>query len=126
MIEVTCAACGTLNRIAESDVAPGAKFATCTSCKSRVALPVKAPTGAIPKVPPIPTAPIPKVPPPIPPIGAPKRDAVDLADLPAPKRTSPLATLADSKPAPRSALANADLPAPKAGQGRRVGPARSR
>ena len=114
MIEVTCAACGTLNRIAESDVAPGAKFANCTSCKSRMALPVKAPTGAIPKVPPIPTAPIPKVPPAIPPIGGRSATRVDLADLPAPKRTSPLATLADSKPAPRSALADAELPAPKA------------
>ncbi|HSN25017.1 MAG TPA: hypothetical protein VLT45_01995, partial [Kofleriaceae bacterium] len=111
MIEVTCAACGAQNRIAEADVAPGARFVTCTSCKSRVALPMKAPTGAIPKVPPIPSAPIPKIPPAIP---APaKPAAVDLADLPAPKRTSPLATLDSSKPAPRSALDLADLPAPK-------------
>jgi len=112
MIEVTCAACGTLNRIAEGDVSPGTKFVTCTSCKSRVALPVKAPTAAVPKVPPIPSAPIPKIPPPVPAAGA-KKPGIDLADLPAPKRTSPLATLSDSKPAPRSALAEADLPAPK-------------
>jgi tetratricopeptide (TPR) repeat protein len=133
MIEVTCAACGTLNRIAEGDVSPGAKFVSCASCKSRVGLPgsgttgavqrvttsalPKLPaTGAIPKVPSIPVPAIPKVPPPIPGVGgaAKRTDAIDLADLPAPKRTSPLATLESSKPAPRSALADAELPAPKA------------
>ncbi|MBV8760239.1 MAG: tetratricopeptide repeat protein [Deltaproteobacteria bacterium] len=114
MIEVTCAACGALNRIAEGDVSPGTKFVTCTSCKSRVALPMKAPTGAVPKVPPIPSGAIPKIPPPIPSVGAKQTGSIDLADLPAPKRTSPLATLeTPSKPAPRSALADADLPAPK-------------
>jgi tetratricopeptide (TPR) repeat protein len=127
MIEVTCAACGTLNRIAEGDVSPGTKFVTCASCKSRVALPGAKPattasvpklpvTASIPKVPSIPTSPIPKIPPPIP--SPAKPAAVDLADLPAPKRTSPLAMVeTPSKPAPpRSPLAglDAELPAPKA------------
>src|SRR5689334_8194074 len=108
MIEATCAACGTQNRIAEADVPVGAKFVTCQSCKSRVALPTKAGGVVVPKVPAIP----PKAPPPIP--AAPK--AVDLADLPAPKRNSPLAGADASKPAPKSPFAglDAELPAPKA------------
>lgn len=119
MIEVTCSACGTLNRIAEGDVSPGTKFVTCASCKSRVALPgAKATTTSIPKVPPIPSAPIPKIPPVIPPIGAKREPALDLADLPAPKRTSPLAMVDPpaKAPPPRSPLAglDAELPAPKA------------
>src|SRR5690242_7764241 len=112
MIEVTCAACGTLNRIAEGDVSPGTKFVTCASCKSRVALPAKAGTAPVPKVPPIPTAPIPRIPPPIP--GAPKRDPnVELADLPAPKRTSPLAMVQPTVPRPQPTGLDAELPAPK-------------
>ena len=110
MIEATCSACGTLNRIAEADVPMGAKFVNCTSCKSRVALPAKLAT-------------LPKVPPPVPPKGPPavalgpaggKNDIIDLADLPAPRRASALGGEA-SKPAPRSALSLADdeLPAPK-------------
>jgi tetratricopeptide (TPR) repeat protein len=75
----------------------------------------KLPTS-VPKVPAIPTSPIPKIPPPIP--SAAKPAAADLADLPAPKRTSPLAMVeAPAKaPAPRSALSglDAELPAPKA------------
>jgi tetratricopeptide (TPR) repeat protein len=119
MIEVTCSACGTLNRIAEGDVSPGTKFVTCASCKSRVALPgAKATTASIPKVPPLPGAPIPKIPSVIPPIGAKRQAAIDLADLPAPKRTSPLAMVDPpaKAPPPRSPLAglDAELPAPKA------------
>ncbi len=130
MIEATCSACGTLNRIAEADVPAGAKFVNCSSCKSRVALPVK--TGAIPTIPSI-KPPLPKMPPPtpkgppgvslgppgtvpnIPPMSGGTNDKIDLSDLPAPKRQSPLGNAGPSKPAPRSALddALADLPAPR-------------
>jgi tetratricopeptide (TPR) repeat protein len=113
MIEVTCAACGTLNRIAEGDVSPGTKFVTCASCKSRVAIPAKVGTAPVPKVPSIPAAPIPRTPPPIP--GAPRRDpSADLADLPAPKRTSPLAGV-QAPPRPQPTGLDAELPAPKGG-----------
>jgi tetratricopeptide (TPR) repeat protein len=108
MIEAPCAACGTVNRMAESELPAGAKFVTCSSCKSRVALPAQrgAPPGAKPGAPP----PIPKAPP-IPS----KAPTVDLADLPAPKRSSALAGAGDARPAPKSGLAafEADLPAPK-------------
>ena len=125
MIEATCSACGTLNRIAETDVAAGARFVNCSSCKSRVALPAKA--GAIP---PIPRPPLPKMPPPtprgpppvvvgipsVPPVAGGKSE-IDLSDLPAPKRQSPLADLPTPKSAPRSALSSSlgDLPAPRTG-----------
>ena len=129
MIEATCSACGTLNRIAEADVPAGAKFVNCNSCKSRVALPVKTasmipsiPKPTLPKMPP----PMPKGPPPVtlgpagtnPPPGKPAGPAEDfgLAELPAPKpRQSPLGAEPASKPAPRSALSSAldDLPAPR-------------
>ncbi|HEY1554734.1 MAG TPA: tetratricopeptide repeat protein [Kofleriaceae bacterium] len=111
MIEAPCAACGTLNRIAEADVPAGAKFVTCSSCKSRVPLPVAKPAG-IPAAPRPPSMPVPKVPPKLPSA----KPTADIADLPAPKRTSPLAlTDLPTKPAPKSGLAagDADLPAPK-------------
>ena len=110
MIEAPCAACGTLNRIAEADVPSGARFVACASCKARVALPSKTVFGTspIPKVPAIPS----KTPPPVP---ARRDQAIDLADLPAPKRPSPLAGLEGSGPVPKSPLAfdSTDLPAPK-------------
>ncbi|MEO8551189.1 MAG: hypothetical protein ABI678_14500, partial [Kofleriaceae bacterium] len=111
MIEATCSACGTVNRIAEADVPLGAKFVTCTSCKSRVILPANV-QGRVPttKVPLIPAPAIPKIPSPAMPARAP---AKDLADLPAPKRQGPLAGMEASKPAPRSGLDLSDLPAPK-------------
>jgi predicted Zn-dependent protease len=115
MIEAPCGACGTLNRIAESDLPAGAKFITCSSCKSRVAVPAKAMIGASTiKAPAVaaPRAPAPpKMPPPIP--SPSTKAAMDLADLPAPKRQSALAGAGDAKPTPRSALSDADLPAPK-------------
>ncbi|MDQ3339726.1 MAG: tetratricopeptide repeat protein [Myxococcota bacterium] len=93
MIEATCTTCGTVNRIADADVPVGAKFVNCASCKSRVAF---ATTSAA-------RAPAP-------------RDALDLADLPAPRRNSPL-TGEVGKPAQRSGLAAAhtepELPAPR-------------
>ena len=126
MIEATCSACGTLNRVAEADVPAGAKFVNCSSCKSRVALPVKAAIPAIPK------APLPKVPsaiPPMPPVKppppvtaappktpppTPKTSEIGLADLPAPKPRSSVLGAEPSKPAPRSGLsALEDLPAPR-------------
>jgi tetratricopeptide (TPR) repeat protein len=94
MLEATCTACGTVNHVADADVPVGAKFVNCASCKSRVAIPVK--TAA-------------NVPPP-------QSEALDLADLPAPRRPSALGAEA-AKPAPRSGLAAAelaDLPAPRA------------
>src|SRR3569833_2040433 len=84
MIEATCSACGTVNRIAEADVPLGAKFVACSSCKSRVMLPASALSRAMTsKVPLIPAPAIPKIP-------APAKPA-ELADLPAPKRQGPLA-----------------------------------
>ncbi len=108
MIEATCPACGTLNRFADAEVPPGTKFASCSSCKARIPIPIGAKPVGPAKPPTRPT------PPPIPvPVPA-KRDAViDLADLPAPRRTSALGGAGESKPAPKSALAAADLPAPK-------------
>jgi tetratricopeptide (TPR) repeat protein len=116
MIEATCSACGTVNRIAEADVPVGAKFVTCSSCKSRVFLPAPAakpapsfastiakPVGPRPMS--MPTPAIPKIP------GPPK--PAEIADLPAPKRQGPLAGMEASKPAPKSGLDIADLPAPK-------------
>ncbi|MGE3454171.1 MAG: tetratricopeptide repeat protein, partial [Kofleriaceae bacterium] len=145
MIEATCSACGTLNRVAESDVPAGTKFVNCSSCMSKVALPgkptstgplpIKPPAGMLPKVapplkppavpkpPPVPSrvtpvagspiAPKPPATPAIPAIAAPPpapvapaAPAFDLADLPAPKRASPLGAEV-SKPAPKSGLASA-------------------
>src|SRR5690348_8119194 len=94
MLEATCTACGTVNRVADADVPVGAKFVNCASCKSRVAIPVKTAAN----------------------VPAPQSEALDLADLPAPRRTSALGNDA-AKPAPRSGLAAADpaeLPAPRA------------
>jgi tetratricopeptide (TPR) repeat protein len=118
MIEATCPACGTLNRVSEATVPAGAKFVTCADCKSRVAIPPPATMSALP--PPIPKAAIP-VPPP-----ARTTDVIDLADLPAPKRASALGPLPApvapprspqaAKPGSRSGLAAAldpELPAPK-------------
>ena len=118
MIEATCSACGTLNRIAEADVPAGAKFVNCSSCKSRVVLPAKAAIPSIPK-PPLPRMPPPMPKPPArPPGAAPGGDEVGLSDLPAPRRQSALGN-EPSRPAPRSALSSAldDLPAPKAAGG---------
>ena len=103
MIEATCSACGTVNRIAEADAPLGAKFVSCASCKSRVNLPAQAR--------PLPPVAGPK------PIGIPKIPGPtmnpEIADLPAPKRGNALGGLEASKPAPRSALEIADLPTPK-------------
>src|SRR3954470_20859788 len=98
MIEATCGACGTINRIAEADVPAGAKFATCSSGKSGGAI-----AGPTAKPPPIPV-----------PVPGKREGVIDLADLPAPKRSSPLAGVeGGAKPGPKSALSEIDLPAPK-------------
>ncbi len=111
MIEATCSACGTLNRIVETDVPSGAKFVNCASCKSRVAIPTKTAMGAAPMK--VPASPPAKG---VPAAGGP---SLDLADLPAPKRSSAIGGVPEpARPAPRSGLAAAldagDLPAPKA------------
>jgi tetratricopeptide (TPR) repeat protein len=128
MIEATCSACGTLNRVPEANVPVGAKFITCAGCKARVAIPGAAPsapaTGKSP--PPMPRSPL-AVPPP-----AKSADVIDLADLPAPRRVPapalkpsrttgqipiPALDLDDLPPsaAPAAALddGSIDLPAPK-------------
>ncbi len=102
MIEATCTACGTTNRVPEADIPTGAKFVSCSSCRARVALPAQAPLGgALPRGPANrpPTSP----------------DTIELADLPAPRRASPLAGAGESKPAAKSGLGalDLDLPAPK-------------
>ncbi|MDQ3296622.1 MAG: tetratricopeptide repeat protein [Myxococcota bacterium] len=84
MIEATCTACGTVNRVADADVPVGAKFVNCASCKSRVAITLGGGAGK----------------------GPPRGDALDFADLPAPRRQSALGGEA-AKPAPRSGLAAA-------------------
>jgi len=116
MIEATCSACGTLNRVSEANVPAGAKFIACGDCKSRIAI---APATA-------PTAPAAKLPPPIP--SAPRASSgLELTDLPAPKRASALGPIpaasmpprpspVSPRPSPRSGLAAAldpELPAPK-------------
>ncbi len=101
-IEVSCTTCGTVNRIGEADVPAGARFVPCVSCKSRVALPpMKASRNTPPPLPSIPSR------------GA--GSAIGLADLPAPKRQSPLGN-EPSRPAPKSALSEIELPAPKGGR----------
>jgi tetratricopeptide (TPR) repeat protein len=115
MIEATCSACGTLNRVSEASVPGNAKFVACAECKARIALPA----APLPKLPPA----IPKVPPPGP--AAKPDDVIDLADLPAPKRLSALGPppkpaakpTVPAVPPVRSGLAAAldpELPAPKA------------
>src|SRR5687768_13223844 len=91
MIEATCTACGTVNRIADADIPVGAKFVNCASCKSRVGIPVKAAATKVG--------------------GA--GTALDFADLPAPRRQSALGG-ESAKPAPRSGLAAASEPAAEA------------
>ncbi|HEY0478584.1 MAG TPA: tetratricopeptide repeat protein [Kofleriaceae bacterium] len=116
MIEASCSACGTLNRVSEANVPVGAKFITCADCKSRIAIP------GVAAAPPPP----PKLPP-ANPAAARSGGAGDLSDLPAPKRTSALGPpprprpappkAEPSRPAPRGGLAAAldpELPAPKA------------
>ena len=122
MIEATCSACGALNRVPEASVPVGAKFVTCSDCKSRIALPTAA---AVPPLPKLPSA-TPKPPIVVPPPSAQTSDVIDLADLPAPKRASALGPLPSlpakpaakpAIPAIRSGLAAAldpELPAPKA------------
>src|SRR4051812_9617706 len=115
MIEATCSACGTQNRVPEANVPPGAKFITRSDCKSRL---------AIAPVPPSPPAA--KLPPPVStaPGGAARSSGLELSDLPAPKRPSALGPLPPAPPpvpgaaksALRGGLAAAldpELPAPK-------------
>src|SRR5712672_1350971 len=116
MIEATCSACGTLNRVSEANVPAGAKFVTCAGCKARVALPLL-PGPAAGVSTPHDSAPL-----------------IELADLPAPKRShtlssqppppTPRTSPATNPPAHRGLAAALDpeLPAPKAT--RAAGPTR--
>nr|HEX4316396.1 tetratricopeptide repeat protein [Kofleriaceae bacterium] len=126
MIEATCGACGTVNRIGEGDVPVGAKYIACSSCKSRVGIPQQSSSGLTLGGPP--------------PAGGNRGDVIDLADLPAPKKKSALAGVdkldqLSAKPArapvdlddllappgsseaKRAAAQVSDLPAPKAPKG---------
>ncbi len=96
MIEATCSACGTLNRIVETDVPAGAKFVACASCKSRLPLPNNTIGNAAPL--------------------RPAASTLDLSDLPAPKRPPALGPAgAGTIPPPRPLDLGGDLPAPKLG-----------
>jgi len=119
MIEATCSACGTLNRVPEASVPVGAKFVPCADCKARVPISAGAAAPAMP--PPVPGRP-PAIPKSVPRAAvAAGGSEVGLSDLPAPKRTSALGA-EPPRPAAgglarRSGLAAAldpDLPAPKA------------
>ena len=132
MIEATCTACGTANIFSDADIAPGAKYALCESCKAKVVLPTKTVAGSglpgrAPALPPKPATPparpsvpaIPPIagpggkPPPVPvktpPGGGNAGDVIDLADLPAPKRHGGLAGAVPSRPAPASGLSVAGV-----------------
>src|SRR5690348_11214107 len=91
MIEVTCGACGNTLRLAEADVPPGGKTVPCTRCQAQV-----------------------KVAPP-PALGGATGDVINLADLPAPKRQSPLAGAVPKPPRPPTPppLGGRGLSAPK-------------
>src|SRR5689334_15624771 len=104
MIEVTCGACGTTNRFAESEVPPGGRTATCTACKAKLQVPgaaaaKKGPLGAGPSLAAFDA----------PELGGGTGDIIDLAELPSARRSSPLAgaDAAPSRTAPRSPLADA-------------------
>src|SRR5262245_57941463 len=99
MIEATCSACGTLNRVSEATVPVGAKFITCADCKSRIAI------APPPPIPPAGKLPTPSADGPRPTSG------LDLTDLPAPKRASALGPL---PPVPSRPAAAAKLPTPPA------------
>ncbi|HEY0191832.1 MAG TPA: hypothetical protein VGC42_11975, partial [Kofleriaceae bacterium] len=110
MIEATCAACGTVNRVADGTLPGGAKFITCAGCKARVAVVAAgaapgAAAGAAPDAAP--------------------DAAIDLADLPAPRRSSALGPAPAAGGKPRSGLAAAldpELPAPRVPRGLSAGP----
>ncbi len=112
MIEAACTACGTINRVNEADLPAGARFLTCTSCKSRVGLPAigvaptlpmldatipRGPATTPPAVPPSGARPGPvPAPPTLPPSGAPRPG-------PAPSRTASLGEAARAPSARPSA-----------------------
>src|SRR5512140_572733 len=117
MIEATCSACGTQNRVSEANVPAGAKFITCAGCKSRVALPLPPGSASEPsKVPADIPAPASTTVPP-----ATKATGGELVDLPAPKRAASLGPM-PPQPTPRSSLTkpsgvaaalDPELPAPR-------------
>jgi tetratricopeptide (TPR) repeat protein len=72
MIEVTCGACGTTHRFADGDVPAAGKMVTCARCKARIAVP--GPGGGLLDL--------------AGPAAGGTGDVIDLADLPAPKRTT--------------------------------------
>ena len=78
MIEVTCGACGSASRFSEADVPPGGKTVTCAKCKARIQVPPPRISGAMPAIP-------------APSSSGGTGDVINLSDLPAPKRPSPLA-----------------------------------
>src|SRR5688500_18832012 len=92
MIEVTCGTCGSMSRHAEADVPPGGKTVTCAKCKARIHVPHPRVSGAMPAIP-------------APNAGGGTGDVINLSDLPAPKRPSPLAGAKPIGPPPLGAKA---------------------
>src|SRR5512140_3506943 len=101
MIEATCPACGTRNRVPDASVHAGARFLTCVECKARVAIPLPTSPGTLPKLPP---ALPPLAPTAVPPTTRPISN-VDFADLPAPKRPTSLG-IGPPQPASRTSTAS--------------------
>ena len=101
MIEATCTACGTRNRVPDASVPAGARFITCVDCKARVALPLPPSPGTLPKL----SQTLPQLPPTaVPPTTKPTSD-LDVADLPAPKRPTSLG-IGPPQPASRTSTAS--------------------
>jgi tetratricopeptide (TPR) repeat protein len=73
MIEVTCGACGTTHRFADGDVPAAGKMVTCARCKARLRVPGPADAGFLDLAEPA---------------AGGTGDVIDLADLPAPKRSA--------------------------------------
>jgi tetratricopeptide (TPR) repeat protein len=72
MIEVTCGACGTTHRFADGDVPAAGKMVTCARCKARIRVPGAAEADLLDLAEPA---------------AGGTGDVIDLADLPAPKRS---------------------------------------
>src|SRR5437763_238396 len=117
MIEVTCGACGTTHRFAESDVPPGGRTTTCTACKAKLVVPGSPPAGGnTGDVIDLAELPAPPATPATPARTGPAAGPPGITDLPTPKRSATPATPARTEPA-AGPPSIADLPAPKRAAG---------
>ncbi len=132
MIEATCSACGTLNRVPDASVHAGARFFTCVGCKARAAIPLPTSPGILPKL----TSPLSTSPGTLPKLTSPLSTSPGTL----PKLTSPLSTSPGTLPKLTSPLSTspatavppatkptrdldfADLPAPKRPTALGIGP----